>query len=283
MFTKTPFYFSLIRKYIIAFGTLFNDIYISRTDANGNVVNYMRIPITYGPKDKAIVRVTQDPNYDRPTATFPLPMMSFEMNGIQYDAERKLQTINRIAQNNPEDKNTRLYQWNPVPYNIGFTLSILVKNAEDGTKIIEQILPYFTPDWTVTALLIPEMNIKHDIPIVLNGIQLSDMYDGDFTVRRTMVWTLNFTLKGYMYGPVKSSKVIKYANTQFYAPTVEELRDAVGNSTPVSTINIIPGLTANGQPTSNADISIPASEIVATDDYGFIINITDEDLGSTNE
>jgi hypothetical protein len=278
MFSTTPFYFNLIRKYVITFGTLFNNIYITRTDAAGNKVDYMRVPVIYGPKDKALARVVQDPNIDRPTAVFPLPMMSFEISGFRYDAARKLQTINRSAYNDPDDKSKRRYQWNPVPYNIDFELSILVKNAEDGTKIVEQILPYFTPDWTVTALLIPEMDIKHDIPIILNSVNLDDVYDGDFTNRRSMIWTLTFTLKGYMYGPVKSTKIIKYANTQFFAPeNVENLRDAVGNidDQVVAFTTIQPGLLANGSPTSNGSLSIPVDEIIATDDYGFVITRVD--------
>ena len=142
-------------------------------------------------------------------------------------------------------------------------------------KIIEQILPYFTPDWTVTAQLIPEMEIKHDIPVILNRVNLDDVYDGNFTQRRSMVWTLDFTLKGYLYGPVKSTKVIKYSNTQIYVP---ELVDGVldtANATPVSVIHIQPGLMANGQPTSNSAESIAVSDIVATDDFGFVIDITD--------
>ena len=276
MFSATPFYFSLIRKYVIAFGTLFNNIYITRTDANGNTLDYMRVPILYAPKDKALTRVVQDPNIDRPTAVFPLPMMSFEIIGFNYDATRKLQTINRSAYNDPDDKSKRRYQWNPVPYNIDFELNILVKNAEDGTKIVEQILPYFTPDWTLTALLIPEMNIKHDIPVVLNSVNLDDVYDGDFTKRRSMIWTLRFTLKGYLYGPVKTTKVIKYANTQFFAPEgFVNLSNAVGNSDVVAYTMIQPGLLANGSPTSNGSLSIPVDDIVATDDFGFVITRVD--------
>lgn len=268
MFTSNPFYFNLIRKYIIAFGTLFNNIYISKDDKNGSEVARIKVPITYGPKDKALTRVFQDPNIDRPTATFPLPMMSFEITGFDYDGSRKLSTVTKNVYNNSVDDNKRNYQYVPVPYNISFQLSILVKNAEDGTKIVEQILPYFTPDWTVTALLIPEMNIKHDIPIILNRVNLDDVYEGEFTVRKTMVWTLDFTLKGYLYGPVKTSKIIKYAITPLYDKIDRE-------ADPVAQINIQPGLLANGSPTSNASLSIPVNEILATDDFGFVITIDD--------
>ena len=267
MFSSDPFYFSLIRKYIITFGTLFNSIYIERTDRDGNKLVRVKVPITYGPKDKALTRVFQDPDVDRPTATFPLPMMTFEMTGFDYDGSRKLQTINRNAYNST-DKSRRLYQYNPVPYNIGFQLSILVKNAEDGTKIVEQILPYFTPDWTVTALLVPEMDIKHDIPVILNRVSLDDVYEGEFQNRRTMVWILDFTLKGYLYGPVKSTKVIKYVIGQLYNK-IDETAD------PVASVTVQPGLLANGAPTSNSSLSIPVDEIVATDDFGFVITIDD--------
>lgn len=268
MFSTNPFYFNLIRKYIITFGTLFNNIYITRSDTSGNEIARIRVPITYGPKDKALQRVVQDPNIDRPTATYPLPMMTFEMTGFDYDGARKLQTTNRNAYNNPDDRLKRRYQYNPVPYNIGFQLSILVKNAEDGTKIVEQILPYFTPDWTVTALLIPEMNIKHDIPVILNRVNLDDVYEGEFTERRSMVWTLDFTLKGYLYGPVKTTKVIKYAIHPLY-----DQIDRTANS--VAQVNLQPGLLANGSPTSNSSLSIPVDEILATDDFGFVITIDD--------
>lgn len=267
MFNTNPFYFDLIRKYIITFGTLFNNVYISKQDKDGNEVVRLRVPITYGAKDKALARVFQDPNVDRPTATYPLPMMTFEMTKFEYDGSRKLPTVNRNAVNDT-DKTKRKYQYAPVPYNIGFQLSVLVKNAEDGTRIVEQILPYFTPDWTVTALLIPEMNIKHDIPVVLDRVDLDDVYDGDFTQRRTMVWTLDFTLKGYMYGPVKTTKVIKYAITNLY-DKIDRTAD------PVATITIQPGLLANGSPTSNSSLSVPVDEILATDDFGFVVTIED--------
>jgi hypothetical protein len=272
MLGNSPFYFSSIRKYVTLFGSLFSNINITRTDANGNTTELMRVPITYGPKEKMLARVNQDPNIDRQVAII-LPVMSFEMDGFTYDGTRKLQTTNRIAVLNPDDKAQNRYQYNPVPYNIGFKLFILVKNAEDGSKIVEQILPFFTPDWTVTAHLIPEMNVTMDIPIILNRVDLEDSYDGQFKDRRALTWMLYFTMKAYFYGPVKTTKVIKFANTEFFAPTVDYIQDAVGNSSPVAYITVQPGLTANGQPTSNASLSIPVADIVATDNYGFVTNL----------
>jgi len=268
MFSTNPFYFNLIRKYIITFGTLFNNIYIERFNSAGAEVSKIRVPITYGPKDKALTRVFQDPNIDRPTATYPLPMMTFEMTGFDYDGSRKLQTVNKNFYNDPDDRSKRRRQYMPVAYNIGFQLSILVKNAEDGTRIVEQILPYFTPDWTVTALLIPEMDIKHDIPVILNRVNLDDVYEGEFEQRRLMVWTLDFTLKGYLYGPVKTPKIIKYVITPLYNEIDRE-------ADPVAQINIQPGLLANGSPTSNSSLSVPVDEILATDHFGFVVTIED--------
>ena len=270
------FYFQTIRKYVALFGTLFNDIHISRTDKNGNVTAYLKVPITYAPKDKMLARIQQDPNIDRPTATIPLPLMAFEMISTTYDGDRKLPTINRSAVKNANN-NILSYQYNPVPYNFGFRLYVMVKNAEDGTKIIEQILPFFTPDFTVTVQLIPQMNELKDIPVIMNNISHEDSYDGDFKQRQTMTWTLDFTLKGYLYGPVKTGKIIKYANVYFYTPSVPDgqLSSAVGNTANVSYIHIQPGLLANGSPTSNADLSIPVADINITDDFGYVVEKID--------
>lgn len=274
MFTKEPFYFSSIRKYVILFGTLFNNIKITRTDNTGKVTSLMKVPIGYGPKEKMLTRVIQDPNIDR-QAAIQLPIMSFEITGFDYDGDRKRQTVHRIASLDASSPDKNKYQYSPVPYNIGFSLSIYVKNAEDGTKIVEQILPYFTPDWTTTVNLIPEMDVKMDIPLVLNRVSTDDTYTGDFKDRRALLWNLDFTMKGYLFGPVKKSGVIKYIDVNMYVPAVEDLLSGVGNSDPVATVAIQPGLLANGSPTTNSSLSIPVSQIKSTDDYGFVIDITE--------
>lgn len=272
MLGNSPFYFSSLRKYVTLFGSLFSNIRITRTDSSGAMEDLIRVPITYGPKEKMLTRVNQDPNIDK-QAAIVLPVMAFEMGKMSYDGSRKLQTTNRVAVVNPDDKSQNKYIYNPVPYNIDFKLYIMVKNSEDGTKIIEQILPFFTPDWTTTIHLIPEMNVTLDIPLVLNSVDLEDVYDGDFKTRRSLVWVLGFTMKGYLYGPVKTTKVIKFANTEFFAPSIDDLHSAINNTNPVAYVTIQPGLTANGQPTSNSSLSIPVSDIIATDDYGFVTDI----------
>ena len=271
MFGHT-FYFSTMRKYVILFGTLFNDIHITRTSNSGSTTHLLKIPLSYAPKEKMLTRFENDPNIDRETAVL-LPRMSFEMTGITYDSSRKLNTLGKIAVKDT-NKNKLKYQYNPVPYNIDFTLYVYVKNAEDGTKIIEQILPFFTPDWTSSVSLIPEMEVTMDIPVILNNISMEDTYDGDFKERRALIWTLNFTLKGYIYGPVKKGAIIKFANTSFYIPEVVTLSDAVGVTTPSDRVTVSPGLDANGNPTSNASISIDINLIEATDDFGFVTNIS---------
>lgn len=234
--------------------------------------------MTYGPKDKMLARVIQDPTLSRQSATPPLPMISFEMGQIKYDGSRKLNTVGKSVVKS-DDTNKVKYQYNPVPYNFDFKVYIYAKNAEDGTKIIEQILPYFTPDWTSTVKLIPEMNIIMDIPVVLNGVSYEDKYDGDFKERRAIIWTLDLMLKGYIYGPVRKSGIIKFINTTFYIPSVADghLADAVGVTDPSERVTIQPGLTVDGKPTNDINLTIPYNEIEASDDYGFVTQIYNQE------
>jgi len=271
---KQTFYFSLIRKYVTLFGTLFDDIAITRNDSNGTITEFIKVPITYAPKDKMIARSQQDPNINRQTAVITLPLMSFEMTSLIYDSSRKLNTIRKTIASDALNPNNMKYQYSPVPYNFGFRLYIAVKNAEDGTKILEQILPFFTPDWTTSVHLIPEMDITMDIPVVLNSVSHEDTYDGSFTERQQMVWTLDFTLKGYIYGPVKSGAIIKFANTVVYVPS-GNVATAIGNTSPSEFTAVQPGLTANGQPTSNIANSIDPNLITATSDFGYITSTVD--------
>lgn len=281
----TPFYFSLLRKYVILTGTLFNNIKITRTDKDGNVTSLLKVPITYAPKDKMLARVIQDPGIDRPTATLPLPAISFEMGKMVYDGTRKLNTIGRMSVKDADNVNRMKYQYNPVPYNIEFKVYVYAKNAEDGTKIIEQVLPYFTPDWTTTVSLIPEMNITMDIPITLTNISYSDNYDAEYKERRAIMWTLDLVLKGYLYGPVKKSGIIKFINANIYTPSVADgkLADAVGNTAIAEKVTIQPGLDANGAPINyygqpNTSLNtLPYNEIEVSDDFGYITQIYDTD------
>jgi hypothetical protein len=274
MFGRTWNHDSL-RKYIIVFGTVFNDIYINRLDNNEEVRQTLKIPLTYGPKDKVLARLEQNPQMDNQVGIV-LPRISFEMTSLEYDPTRKLNTLNKLTKQSATagtDDEVK-YQYQPVPYDMQFEMNILVKNAEDGTRIVEQIVPYFTPDFTVSVNLVPEVDGARDIPIILNSITSQDQYEGSFEQRRALIWTLSFTMKGWLYGPTKKSKLIKLAETTFRLP--EDV--TTGNTTNTSNTIVVasrPGLTANGTATSNAAASIPYDEIISTDDYGFINTITE--------
>jgi len=201
----TYFYHQTSRKMVVAFGSLFNNIEVRRTDSSDAVTEVIKIPLSYGPKDKMLIRISQDPNLN-PKVALTVPRMGFELTSMTYDGARKLNTMGR----NVKKGTTGLKkQFNPVPYNWDFSLYVFVKNAEDGTQILEQILPFFTPDFTVTMTLVSGMTVKMDIPLVLNSVTSEDSYEGDFATRRSIIWTLSFLMKGYLYPSVTdNAKVI---------------------------------------------------------------------------
>jgi len=201
----TYFYHQTSRKMVVAFGSLFNNIEVRRTDSSDAVTEIIKIPLSYGPKDKMLVRISQDPSLN-PKVALTVPRMGFELTSMTYDGVRKLNTMGR----NVKKGTTGLKkQYNPVPYNWDFSLYVFVKNAEDGTQILEQILPFFTPDFTVTMTLISGMTVKMDIPLVLNSVTSEDSYEGDFATRRSIIWTLSFLMKGFLYPSVTdNAKVI---------------------------------------------------------------------------
>jgi len=210
------FYHQTIRKYVALFGTLFNDISIQKRNSSGELLSKIKVPIAYGPKQKFLNRIQNDPNLDQ-QISIKLPRIGFEMSGINYDPERKLNPIGKIIKKDYDNGNKILRTlYNPNPYTIDFSLFAFVDNAEDGTQILEQILPYFTPEFTVSVNIITEMGLKLDVPIVLNSASVEDDYSGDFLQRRAIIWTLEFTMKGFLYPEVKSSdKIIKSISINF--------------------------------------------------------------------
>jgi hypothetical protein len=208
------FYWGTTRKAIVAFGNMFNSITIDRKDADGNSEETLRIPLSYAPKTKFLARIQQQPNVDERPVQVVLPRMSFEMLSLEYDVNRK---ISPLQQNRAINStiNTLDTQYAPTPYNIQVALYVYAKNQDDGLQIIEQIIPYFNPDYNLTMKTIPQMGIKNDLPILLNGISFDDTYEGDFSDRRSIIWTLNFTMKLNYYGPISRQGVIKkvIANT----------------------------------------------------------------------
>ena len=213
------FYNESLRKCIIAFGSLFNDIYISRRNSAGTEVQSMKVPLAYGPKQKFMVRLDADPNLDQKVA-ITLPRIGFEIAGLDYDPSRKLNRImKRKKVSNTEDKKLKQMstQYSPVPYNLNFELFVMTKNSDDGIQIVEQILPFFQPEYTVTINEVPEMDVVRDVPIVLNSIGYEDTYTGSFTERRAIIYTFNFVAKAYVYGPVTTAKPITKAEVTAYA------------------------------------------------------------------
>ena len=214
MLGNAPFYNRTIRKIVVAFGTVFNDIYLVRYTKDGlTAKETIKVPLNWGAKEKYITRITSDPSLTKSIAT-TLPRISFEMTGMSYDSSRKLPTtVRNFSANNSTSIKT---QYVPVPYNFDFSLSIYVRNTEDGTQILEQILPFFTPDFSVTVDFVPAMDPKYDMPIILNSVSNEVDYEGDMMATRMIIWNLEFTAKGHIWPPIKTVKVITTANTNLY-------------------------------------------------------------------
>lgn len=207
MSTTNYAYHRTIRKLIVAFGDLFNEIKLARYDADGKEIEHFLVPIVYGGKEKYVSRLEGDPELDKKVQV-TLPIMSFEMNNMTYDAGRKLNTNfkNSAASGGTT---TTLSVYNPVPFDFDFSLFAYVRNIEDGAQLMEKILPYFTPDYTINVNMIPEMGVVKQIPIILKSVNNEVDYEGDYNTKvRSIIWTLNFTVKGYLYGPVTQPKII---------------------------------------------------------------------------
>jgi len=245
------FYNESMRRMTVAFGQLFNKIQIKRKDSSGNTVQSISVPLAYAPKEKFLTRLDQQPNLEEREFAITLPRMSFEISGIAYDGSRKLTRIQKYKTVKTDKEGKVMnYNYTPVPYNISYTLNIFTATAESGLQIVEQILPFFQPDYTVTVIAVPELDIKRDVPIILNDISYEDSYSGDYTTRRAVIYTLNFTAKTYLFGPASTQKVIKEVQSDLYSKTPEATRE--------ERIVITPN------PTS-AD---------ANDDFGFTTTIT---------
>ena len=232
------FYHAVLRKYVIMFGNIFNEIQVERFDSSGNKIQTLNVPLEYSPKQKSIQRVMADPTLNRDISA-TLPRLGFEMTGLTYAGSRKLNSSTKIVRGVDTGGNDFNYVYAPVPYDMSFSLYVFVKNAEDGTQIIEQILPFFTPDYTVTIRALPELNINLDIPIELTSVTTDDSYEGDFDAsRRVLTWQLDFTVKGYLFGPVNRQKFIINATVPQYGDTeatqAEEASTYTGDPTDFS-------------------------------------------------
>ena len=240
------FYNESTRRYVAVFGTLFNDIIIERKNANNTTsVSKIKVPINYAPMQKILARLDQDPNLNAPAMT--LPRMSFEITGMTYSAERKLTSLTKQQKVNSTDITSATTLFTPSPYDIEFQLNIMTKYNEDASKILEQILPFFKPDITVGVKMIDTLETFVDIPIVLTGVSMEDTYEADFDTRRALIYTLNFTMKAYFFGPTSTKKLIKFIDVNLYP----SFNKADGGEQ----INITPG------------VEVTAGNFVATTTY----------------
>lgn len=265
-----------IRKYIIMFGNMFNDINVVRTNSAGVTQQVIRVPIAYGPREKFLARLDQDPLLNKQVA-IQLPRLSFEVTNMSYSPSRAL---NKMMVNTSigTGTNSLKTQFTPVPYDINISLSGMFANNEDAVQVVEQILPFFRPEWTNTVKLVPEMGDYYDVPTVLNSMSIEDTYDSDYQTRRAIIYTFDFTVKGYIFGPVSNKGVIKRTIVDITTPSQT---DAAGNMIVSSTegpqkkIILTPGLLANGQPTSNSAASVALSSIDANSNYGYAFDSYD--------
>ena len=217
------FYHKQIRNTVIAFGTIFNNVNIKRLDSSGNPLQTLRVPLSYAPKEKFLARLDaqQDLTGDDSKVAITLPRMSFEITGYSYDRTRKLNKNQKLGRVTTNADTTKLNtQYSPVPYNVNFSLNVFVANSDDGLQIIEQILPFFQPDYTVTMILDSTyMDTKRDIPFILENVSYDDSYTGTLTSLRRIIYTLTFTAKIYMYGPISQSAIIKKVSADLYSDT----------------------------------------------------------------
>lgn len=243
MLNHGHFYHGTVRNSIIVFGKLFNSIYIKRDNSDGTPNQLVKVPITYGPKEKWLVRTEMDPELNRPVEIV-LPRMTFEITDFQYDTSRKLHSLNKLVVQDPLTNTKRREQFVPIPYNLSVQLYVLSKTQEDALQIVEQILPFFTPHYNVTVNLDPDMGYSFDVPTVLNSVSLTDDYDGQFETKRTVIYTLTFTMKTQMFGPVQNSNVITTVNANIQnevidpntkLPDVKTVREYQASVTPVTT------------------------------------------------
>jgi hypothetical protein len=240
------FYHETIRKVIVAFGTTFNNIQLVRKDNNGDVKQSMKVPLAYGPRQKWLTRLNEDVDLSK-TVAVTLPRIGFEIQNLSYDSARKLNRVQKFKKVKGAKSDQLDTQFMPVPYNLSIQLYVMAKQSDDALQIVEQILPYFQPDYTLTVNDMADMGIKRDIPIILNSIGYEDNYQGDFETRRALIYTLDFTAKFYLYGPVTSSKVIKTVQVDQYT----DLKDTAPRREQRFTVSPTP---------ANAD---------ADDDFGF--------------
>ena len=259
------FYHEILRKTIVAFGTLFNGISIQKINSQGAVTSIIEVPLAYSSTQKFLARLEQSPDLNKPVQ-ITLPRMSFEFTGLFYDSQRKVTTTQFfVSKDSNNNELRRAYM--PAPYNMEFELNVYTKTNDDMLQIVEQILPYFQPHYTLTVDLIDKIGEKKDVPIILNSLSMNDTYEGDFSIRRALIYTLKFTAKTYLFGPVSnedvSKDIIKKVNIGLVSGelTSSPRRELTYSVEPVA----IKSYTNNIVSTLTEDINISSSKIRVSD------------------
>lgn len=280
------FYHEILRRTIIAFGSLFNEITIKRKNDSDDVFSVVKVPLAYGPTQKFLARLEQEPNLNKPVQ-ITLPRMSFEFIGLSYDSTRKVSQTQSFLSTLVDDKKQVRKTFLPVPYNMDFELSVMTKLNDDMLQIVEQIIPYFQPSYTVSVNLIDTIGEKRDIPIVLENINMQDDYEGNFDTRRALIYTFRFTAKTYLFGPVTgadvSGEIIKKVSLGFVAgDTRGANRDLTYSATPKAvrnyTGNSITKLIKNVE-TSDSVIQVETTDGLSVNQ---LIDINGETMQITN-
>jgi len=243
------FYHATMRKSVAVFGTLFNNLKVIRKASDGSVLNQVRVPLAYGPKQKFLARLDQETGFDAPMA-IKLPRMAFEITGLSIDSTQKLAKRNQVVELHASDVTKKKTIKHFTSYDIGMSLYIMAKNQDDGLQIVEQILPYFTPEYNVTIRPIDGFDHKQDVAVILNDLSIDDQYEGEFTERRVLIYQLDFTMKMKFYGPTSNQGIIREINVDFNADTAGA--------------NIL----------ENLDITIDPSTADEDDDYTVITTIS---------
>ena len=247
------FYNEILRRTIISFGTLFNNISIKHEDSSDNVVSVVKVPLAYGPTQKFLARLEQSPDLNKPFA-ITLPRMSFEFTGLTYDPSRKVSTTQTFIVKDPNDGSESKKSYMPVPYNMQFELSVMTKLNDDALQIVEQILPYFQPSYNLSVELVESIKEKRDIPVILENVTMQDDYEGDFTSRRVLLYTFRFTAKTYLFGPASTATkdIIKKSTISYLTGT------NTSNATRDVTYSVVPRAIKNytGDPVTTLSANI---------------------------
>lgn len=291
--------YNVMAKYTSYVGSLFSGIILPRYNSANVMVDQIKVPLQYASKEAAEARILADPNIDRPEGATTLPMISFENTGMTYDASRKLSTMQKIAFTaGGISSNGAPYQYMPVPYDMSFEVNVYAHYVEDGFRMLEQILPYFTPDWTNSLMLIPEMGIERDVPVVLRSVTPSDNFETSeqFTGRRYVVWTLDLLVKGWFFGPTRTQQLIETVIVNFedfdvYANVIANtVANVVANASSgvvnvagvvantltglsnnvIETLVVYPGQDANGNPTTNTSIAVNPANVAPNSSFAYI-------------